>query len=73
MEKPLRCVLRLHKWTWYGLRADRHPGDHSTYRACRYCGKRRWVWGTAAADDFMQSGMDDATQKNNPSRIDVGF
>jgi len=70
-EKPLRCVLHLHKWTWYGMRAGGSPGDHGTYLACRLCGKRRGMIGREAAHDFSQSGMDDATQKENPSGPDI--
>jgi hypothetical protein len=55
------------------MRAGGRPGDYGTYRACRYCGKRRSLWGTAAAHDFQQSGLDDATQKKNPSPPDTGF
>ena len=73
VEKPLRCVLRFHKWEWYGMGAGGSPGDYGTYRACRLCGKRRTFYGTAAAHDFIQSGMDDETQKKNPAPPEGGF
>jgi len=67
MDKPLRCRLRLHKYTWYGMRSGGHPGDPGTYVACRRCSKRKGLLGIAAAHDLSYSGMDDDTQKANPS------